>query len=80
MSHRIIPGISDHEIDVIDSISRPKIAKAAKRKIYKWYSVYWIETNENLSQFKKMSLNWRQTEQSKKTGGHELKQHQQFNK
>ena len=38
-STSIIPGISDHEIVVIDSIIRPKIAKAAKRKIYKWYSV-----------------------------------------
>ena len=67
-STSIIPGISDHEIVVIDSIIRPKIAKVVKRKIYKWYSVDWIEINENLSQFKQTSWNWRQTEQSKKTG------------
>ena len=35
-STSIIPGISDHEIVIIESIIRPKIAKAAKRKIYKW--------------------------------------------
>ena len=34
-STSIITGISDHEIVIIDSIIRPKIAKAAKRKIYK---------------------------------------------
>ena len=55
-STSIIPGISDHEIVIIDSIIRPKIAKAAKRKIYKWYSVDWIEINENLSQFKQTFL------------------------
>ena len=55
-STSIIPGISDHEIVVIDSIIRPKVAKAAKRKIYKWYSVDWIEINENLSQFKQTFL------------------------
>ena len=55
-STSIIPGISDREIVVIDSIIRPKIAKAAKRKIYKWYSVDWIEINENLSQFKQTFL------------------------
>ena len=49
-STSIIPGISDHEIVVINSIIRPIIAKAAERKIYKWYSVDWIEINENLSQ------------------------------
>ena len=37
-STSIIPGICGHEIVIIDSIIRPKIAKAAKRKIYKWYS------------------------------------------
>ena len=52
----IIPGISDHAIVIIDSIIRDKIAKAAKRKIYKWYSVDWIEINENLSQFKQTFL------------------------
>ena len=62
-STSIIPGISDQDIVIIDSIIRPKIAKAAKRKNYKWYSVYWIEINENLSQFKQ-TLNW-----------HELKHH-----
>ena len=55
-STSIIPAISDHEIVIIDSIIRPKIAKAAKRKIYKWYSVDWIEINENLSQFKQTFL------------------------
>ena len=55
-STSIIPGISDHEIVIIDSIIRPKIAKAAKRKIYKWYSVDWIEIDENLSQFKQTFL------------------------
>ena len=55
-STSIIPGISDHEIVIINSIIRPKIAKAAKRKIYKWYSVDWIEINENLSQFKQTFL------------------------
>ncbi len=46
-STSIISGISAHEIVIIDSIIRPKIGKAAKRKIYKWYSVDWIEINEN---------------------------------
>ena len=55
-STSIIPGISDHDIVIIDSIIRPKIAKAAKRKIYKWYSVYCIEINENLSQFNQTFL------------------------
>ena len=55
-STSITPGISDHEIVVIDSIIRPKIAKVVKRKIYKWYSVDWIEINENLSQFKQTFL------------------------
>ena len=55
-STSIIPGISDHEIVIIDSIIRPKIATAAITKIYKWYSVDWIEINENLSQFKQTFL------------------------
>ena len=73
-STSIIPGISDHEIFIIDSIIRPKIAKAAKRKIYKWYSVDWIEINENLSQFKQTFLEFA-ANRTVEENWHELKHH-----
>ena len=73
-STSIIPGISDHEIVIIDSIIRPKIAKAANRKIYKWYSVDWIEINENLSQFKQTFLELA-ANRTVEENWHELKHH-----
>ena len=73
-STSIIPVICDHEIVIIDSIIRPKIAKAAKRKIYKWYSVDWIEINENLSQFKQTFLELA-ANRTVEENWHELKHH-----
>ena len=73
-STSIIPEISDHEIFFIERIIRPKIAKAAKRKIYKWYSVDWIEINENLSQFKQTFLELA-ANRTVEENWHELKHH-----
>ena len=73
-STSIIPGISDHKIVVVDSLIRPILAKPAKRKIYKWYSVDWADINDNLSQFKETFLE-SASNRSVEENWHELKQH-----
>ncbi len=73
-STSIIPEISDHEIVIIDSIIRPRIAKAANTKIYKWYSVDWIEINDNLSQFKQTFLELAEN-RTVEENWHDIKEH-----
>ena len=50
-STNVIPGISDHEMVIIDSDIRPKLAKPPKRKVYKYRNANWDEIKKGIIDF-----------------------------
>ena len=50
-SSSVIPGISDHEMVIVDTDIRPKYTKPQQRKLYKYKSAKWDEIKENLNEF-----------------------------